>query len=141
MNPETTEQLQDRLLSYLDTLEQTVQTTTDFTAEQTPLLAQEYINYLTAYYTFCLALSVFSILASVGTAICILRFVKSLYGHPNPLPNPSDHWTQVPEMLFLTIPACTLLMSFTATYINTSSLLKLTIAPRVVLLEYIKSLL
>ena len=72
------EELKDRLVSYLDKLENVVEKTGDFASEQIPDVAQQYINWIIAENTIY---AVMWLTMSIGTAYFARFFYKKLNEH------------------------------------------------------------
>ena len=121
-------ELKARLASYLDTLESTVKSGSDFLVEQAPLYVREYLNWTFWSSMFigvvCAAIFWFMVLASKAA---YKKVVENMYPYNDSL---TASWTAVLIMMV----ACSLLsLIFTVTSFYTAT--KVTLAPRVVLME------
>lgn len=120
------EELQTRITQYLDAIESSAETAGDFVVEQTPLLAQEYLAWMFWSNVFIAALTL--LVAAVCGLICYL-LIRASKKHPGVLA----------EAVFLSgfFGLVCVAIACTAAY----DAIKVTVAPRVVLLEAVKDLL
>lgn len=119
------DEINQRIVSYLDAIESTASTAGEFVAEQTPLVAQEYLAW---YFYSSLMASAFCLVVMLVTAYAIKKVYRLL------VPKGGD-LSQHPEVTLLLFPAILLVLScFFAVY-NASYAVKVCVAPRIVLLE------
>lgn len=123
------QELEQRLLSYMDVLEQAVEMSVDVGAEQVPLIVQELISWKLAEACF------YTLISSFCLFICLFAIVK--IGRSS-----WKKWKDL-EMVALscvtpTIPIIILMICFLTSLTN---ILQLYFTPRIYLLEYIKEFL
>ena len=120
------EDLQQKSIDLLKWLEQTIKTTTDFGAEQIPLLIQELLTY--NYYR-SLIFFILSCIALIVSLYVTYKFIKKVIEKRN---NP-NLFIFFPFLIITIIGAC-------AGIFNNFDWLMIQLAPRVYLLEYVKEM-
>ena len=118
------EDLQQKSIDLLKWLEQTIKTTTDFGAEQIPLLIQELLKY---NYYMSLIFFILSCIALVVSLYVTYKFIKKV------IESDPDLFIFFP---FLIIP----IMGACAGIFNNFDWLMIQLAPRVYLLEYVEEM-
>lgn len=123
------EEIQQRITKYLDAIESQASSAGDFVVEQTPLLAQEYLAW---EFWSSVINSVALLPVGVALAICCILGFRAFWK--------CENREQHPEVVILIVP---LLLSF-ACFLQSVDLgrraVKVSVAPRVVLLEKVSEL-
>lgn len=119
------EELKQRLTKYLDTLEDSLAKGADWTAEQAPLIVQEYLAWEFWIHT------IGGVLCGVGIVISLIMLVLGIKKLA------ADSLSNAGFSLVL-VSSCLLVLSFVGVCANSHDALKVSIAPRVVILEKVQ---
>ena len=121
------EELQQRLKKYMDFIESSVKETGDFVIEQSPLVIQEFLSWYFYSHLFFLIVSVVFGLIFISIAFYALK---------GPIINDNDDVD-----IIATIAVCIFsIISILSILYNSYNLIKVTVAPRLVILEKISEL-
>lgn len=119
------EQLEQKSIEMLGWLEQAIKTTAEFGAEQIPLFIQELL-----LYKFWMSLGGFAIgvLALIISIYTLFKFIKQCNKDKNDMASPFSIFWIVPIMISI------------AVIVNQTDWIMIKLAPRLYLLEYVKTL-
>ena len=124
------EQMKERLESYLDTIEQSVGTASEFTMEQAPLLAQEVVRYT-------LWSNLIGAITCLVLALIVILVARVLWKLTDQLPKSEADVAKTPLVIFgvFFFVACVVGISY---YVPAT--LKAAVAPRLVIVEEVSRL-
>lgn len=125
------EELKQKLLTYLQYLENTVGKTNDFVAEQTPLLVQEYVRYSAVYHGTLVVIGIGILLIALVCAGVMIREFKR-YGEDS---RPGVIAPCAISGIVSLFIGCILIGH------NIDCAIKSLVAPRVLILEYVRDML
>lgn len=124
------EEIKRRITSYLDELEKATKTTGEFVSEQAPLLVQEYLNW---YFINNLFHAVICLVIAMILVRCVFKYYHLTY-------RLSDG-DRAPLQFIIIAVTCLISGGLTIASISSVHLaIKVKIAPRVVLLEEVTSI-
>lgn len=124
MNAELTEAMQDKTLNIINWLESAIKTSTDFASEQIPLFIQELLHY-----NFVMSLIWFSV--GIATFIIIAYYTRKFCKWMTE----EDNWDEYsPAVIFFAMALIGCII-FSACHMDW---IKIKLAPRVYLMEYVK---
>lgn len=115
--------MKEKLIEHLDEIEELVRSGAAFTAEQPPLLVTELLTYYTVYH-------------ALWTVFCLLAIPFTIYAGRRLYSYDEDT-----IILIILVGLAALAVSIVGLFENLSMLLKVTLAPRLFLLETIQNLL
>lgn len=126
MNIEINEEVKDRIIQYLTSLESVIKSSGDFVVEQTPIVIQEYITYNRAYSTSAFIVGVILIISGIISAN---NGIKIGIKEENPRCIP-----------FILLGVISIFIGAVWSSSNFDNMLKSWTAPRVLVIEEINSL-
>lgn len=133
------EEIKTRLMNYLDIIENTVEKTGDFAAEQIPLYVQELLNWMFYESLFNIMTYLFLCILLCIPAIVLRNYIKKITWEQFNIDTGNDGFAEFISGVTIIIALFGLIPLYDA--INSAKLaVKTCVAPRVVLLEEIRKL-
>ena len=129
------EEIQSRITKYMDAIESSAQKTGEFLSEQTPLLAQEYLAWY--FWSHCFFVVVVSIVFVLS--LFVIRWLRKEYKIEEEKSNNSEVTGFITGCILVALVFS--LGSLVFICVNIYEMIKVTVAPRVVLLEKVTELL
>jgi hypothetical protein len=131
------EDIKNKLIDWLQYLEEGMKSASDFTAEQVPIVIQEYLALYFWESAFYCGIGVLLIFLGAVTYFIVARPAMKKWAGPNRTTEAEDSMGVIGMIASITLPVGGTTLSTIMTYY----MIRVTVAPRVVILEKVSELL